>query len=1314
MFVTPLASPLLRAGERIADRYRVDRVVRRGGLSVLLAARDLRTGRPVALKVVAIDPNDRGIRQRLVREVAILRQLKHPRIVRCFDAGDLSPMKVYLVLEWLEGEDLAEAMLKAPMSLRTVLEVVEQVAEALQAAHAEGIIHRDIKPANIFIMRGGDPLDCRVLDFGVAKVPFSGSGTITQTGAILGTPNYMAPEQANYAMTVDGRADLYSLGVVAFELISRRLPFKSGTDLARLANILTEDALPATRVVPELPASAAELIDGLLVREAHGRIATAEAAAALARGSLSALPSDVLDRVYPSVDVPDDDPDFMERSVVRPVGTVPLVEAHPTDDAEEVDLDPTPVEMSRLFVGGSLADDLLSADEGTHASLLASGVFESTDSSIQAEPDTAALSIGDLDFGETLIMPVATVLTPEAAWDGIAADIAPWSPPASGRCYADFDADTPMVGRRGLLDRIVQRLAGAIDSVQPILQLIVGPGGIGKTRLCAETVHRIAGQGEAPVVFAARAEEERRRVPFDFVRRVIFALADVDSTDSPEAQTHKVLGCLPSPADVQRLLAESQPLRAGLEADPERDPHEHAVLAGFVAEALGLLYPDTAPVIAARGDPMRSGQLMADALAVILRRVAGLNGLVVVIDDVQWLDGGSGRVLRTLLASEHPIAFAVAGFGAPTLLDPDVRSGWSLSGLGPAEAITQIGPLPPPDARAFAEALLPAPAREVDIEGLIQRSAGNALYLEQLILALIESGQWQARAGRMQWKVTSKEAVYPTVASAISARISQRSSASQRVITAAACFGQIFWAEGVAHLTGLPLDEVMTELADLAAYRWCRRRKPSRYPHQEEFEFTHGAIAAVAVARLKRRRRESFEALVDVFLVGVGEREPAVLAPHRAAAGDSCAQTYLAGAERALRLGDPLLAAQLAEDGAAQQDGEDGPIATALHSVLEEAALATGDWALGVGALHAQEAEEPTVQADLACRRCRLALKAQRLDDARSAADEGAAIVEQAGLSGPWMAQVQLHQAEVAERAGDRRAALRLFGSARRGLEGQPEWSDALARATAGLARSALRAVDYATAENRFRAALVHARARYHAEQIVEAYEGLVEVARQRGDLRTARAFAAEAVRADAGSARAGRARLLRGAFAAEMGRWTEAQALIERAVSERESPEDALWMRALVALSQLYRWPADRTEGLARERARLLPLQRALASAVEVAAMVRPEWGGGLALAQATVARALGAPDAAAAERAQAQFESEGAWSGDEPASIAFGLARLWMNDTEYIDRGRAYLRRAIDEIDAVVGRLAADERPRYLNRPSINIIMEQAERAL
>ncbi|MCK6550856.1 protein kinase, partial [Myxococcota bacterium] len=154
----------MRAGEVIAGRFEISRAVSSGGLSVVCLAIDRRTGNEVAAKIINIQPTEEALARRIQREIAILETLSHPNIVACLGSGALPDGRPYLILEWLEGEDLADFKQRAPMTLRRVLELVAQVSDALAAAHGRGIVHRDIKPANIFLVRPSPsaPLECRV------------------------------------------------------------------------------------------------------------------------------------------------------------------------------------------------------------------------------------------------------------------------------------------------------------------------------------------------------------------------------------------------------------------------------------------------------------------------------------------------------------------------------------------------------------------------------------------------------------------------------------------------------------------------------------------------------------------------------------------------------------------------------------------------------------------------------------------------------------------------------------------------------------------------------------------------------------------------------------------------------------------------------------------------------------------------------------------------------------------------------------------------------------------------------------------------
>ncbi|MEM7677277.1 MAG: AAA family ATPase, partial [Myxococcota bacterium] len=841
---------------------------------------------------------------------------------------------------------------------------------------------------------------------------------------------------------------------------------------------------------PELPPSAAELIDGLLVRAPDARIESAEAVRTLATGTLNALSTRELDHIYPTVEV-----DPLEDSISET--TSPLVDAMDSavtsgspDDA------PTPLAMKTF-------------DEGEGTPLMGTSITS------LAEGHAVAEALNSVD--------------PVEAWRAVVGDAPRRAVSRARRVHTDFDVFAPMFGRQAMLNRASDRLQTAVQSAQPTLLFIVGPGGIGKTRLCAELVARLDRTPRPPHVYSARAEERRHRVPFAFVRRMMLAFAGVVPDDNPRLRSAKILGLLPGAQDVQRLLVESKGRLGGSVRDMASAELDRATVAAFIAEALGLSYPDVPVVVGARSEPAHIGRLMVEALNVLLRSRAEDGGLVVVVDDMEWLDYGSALVLRALLEAKHALPIAVVGFGSPILLDPDGRSDWPLVDLNTAiEAVSRIGPLSPEDARLYLEALLPAAATDEDADRIVNKAGGNVLLLEQLTLAMVETDQWRPQGERMHW-FGADDTVHSTVAAAVNARLIVCSPVAQRVIMAAAVFGPVFWSYGVAVLSQVPEAEVIRELRFLTERRWVQPRRVSRYSGTLEFEFVHGALHAVALSRLKRARRETFEARAADILVQLGEREAAVLAHHRAAAGQPVAQTYLAAAERALRLGDPSTSGELADDGLAAVGGRREPFQALLLTVHERIAISNADWDLGTGALDMLETQALTAQAhfDLAARRFRLALRTGRLTEAHKIARQAGDLVKKNALTTDVQARARLYRGEVAERKGEHRVAHRLYTAAHRGLEGSEPHAD-LVRTLAGLATGALLSAEYATAENRFRTALVHARAHNWAALAVAAQTGLVQVTRQTADLRRARGYASELERIDLTQNRARRILLIR------------------------------------------------------------------------------------------------------------------------------------------------------------------------------------------
>jgi serine/threonine-protein kinase len=186
---------------------------------------------------------------RFQREAMAASTIGHENIVTIDDFGRLADGQVYLTMEFLDGEPLNEVLSRAPLSLGQILEIAIQTCHGLAAAHAKGIIHRDMKPENIFLVEGGTT--AKILDFGIAKVVRADSNTnLTKTGAVFGTPNYMAPEQA-LGRAIDHRVDIYSMGIIIYQMATGRLPFEAESFVAILTQHVTEPPPPPRDVAPD-------------------------------------------------------------------------------------------------------------------------------------------------------------------------------------------------------------------------------------------------------------------------------------------------------------------------------------------------------------------------------------------------------------------------------------------------------------------------------------------------------------------------------------------------------------------------------------------------------------------------------------------------------------------------------------------------------------------------------------------------------------------------------------------------------------------------------------------------------------------------------------------------------------------------------------------------------------------------------------------------------------------------------------------------------------------------------------------------------
>jgi eukaryotic-like serine/threonine-protein kinase len=277
----------LSPGTLLRDTYMIQRRLAVGGMGEVYEASHVRMPGRFAVKVLSPRlASDPAAVARFCREAAIASVLRHPHIVQVFDfdvSGDQEP---FLVMECLPGRDLAEHLLiHGPLSLARVVNVVRQIAAALEAAHRMGIVHRDLKPANVMLLEYAGVEDfVKVLDFGVSKICGVEAG-----GVVLGTPSYMAPEQAEgRGDDVDPRTDQFSLAVLTFALLTGSSPFDGNNTADVLRRILDEDPRPLDGLVP-WPAAAVEQVLGRALAKAPGKrfAGVADFAEALARAAAS-------------------------------------------------------------------------------------------------------------------------------------------------------------------------------------------------------------------------------------------------------------------------------------------------------------------------------------------------------------------------------------------------------------------------------------------------------------------------------------------------------------------------------------------------------------------------------------------------------------------------------------------------------------------------------------------------------------------------------------------------------------------------------------------------------------------------------------------------------------------------------------------------------------------------------------------------------------------------------------------------------------------------------------------------------------------
>lgn len=903
------------SGSLFANRFEIDCPAGSGGMGMVYRARDRYSDDIVALKLLHGGEGGPNEAERFTREAQILGELRHPGIVSHVAHGQTPDGQRFLAMEWLDGEDLARRLARGPLPVKECVVLMERVADALSVAHQRGIVHRDLKPSNLFLV-GGQIEQLKILDFGIARRA-GVSQALTRTGTVIGTPEYMAPEQARGSRELTPAADIFSLGCVLYECLAGEPPFVADHIAAVLVRILFEDPLPLEERRPGVPAALSRLIERMLYKHVGQRLADAMAL----RAELSALgemaePS--LAVTMASAQPPP--PSFAESEQ----SLCSIVLAAPLEDAVGIGatLPPGGARLEEV-ARQALVEALMAM--GTTPDFLANGALVVTVAPagsaldqvilagraallIKARWPDAAIALatgrgalmGRTAVGEVVEVAVRVLQTGrqkagQADESGVVMD-ALSAKLLSGRFVQtprpegalllaeekEVDADrtllgkpTPCVGREAELLTLDAQLASCLEDREARAILVAAPPGAGKSRLRHEFLRRVAKRNESVMVVLGRGDSMTAGAPYGILGRALRSYCGIQTSAPTESQRAKLA------SQLGRFVPVSQRQR----------------IVEFLGELCGVALPDdgSGRLSAARSAPQKMHDQIRTSFLDWVSAECDHNGLLIVLDDLQWGDTLSVGLLDAALHELRTAPFCLLA-----LARPEVREVFPKLWPGHKVQEVQLKGLSRKACERLAQQVLGKQIAPAVLHRIVEQSNGNALFLEELIRAVGE-GEADGQAA--------------TVIAMLQARIGRFETGPRRAVRAASVFGQTFWHGGVAELLGLPAEDPQLQrwLMMLVESEVIEPHNESRFADQKEYGFRHALVCDAAYGLLTESDiREGHRFAAD-YLERNGEREPLMLADHRRLSGElkRAVSLYIRAGEDAGRMGATSEARQL-------------------------------------------------------------------------------------------------------------------------------------------------------------------------------------------------------------------------------------------------------------------------------------------------------------------------------------------------------------------------------------------------------------------
>jgi len=899
----------VRPGDTIAERFVIEREVASGGMGTVFLANDRTSGGPVALKVMK--KSSATSVERFVREAALLAELQHPAIVRHVAHGSTTAGEPWLAMEWLEGCDLEQRLANGTcLSVDDALAVTRKVAEALQVLHARGLVHRDIKPSNLFLC-GGEVARLKLLDFGTARGVRDVRG-LTVSGAILGTPYYMAPEQARGSRDLDSRVDVFALGAVLFQCLSGYPPFRSNDILALLGKIVLEAAPRLSEVAPLVPAEIDALVQGMLAKNRADRprdgADVVERVTALQALGLSG-PSPTKNAALGS--------DERRMLCIVLTGRLDAFASTIVQGPEGLDSDPFAAiraanelhggQLERL-ADGSLLSLVAGSPRGTSGvSDLAARAGRIALAIKRAFPDArVAIATGRGELSARV--PVGEALERASSALAHASGVVRIDETTAGLLDARFEIvgdahglvldderttpeptrnllgrPTPFVGR----DREIAVLEGIFRQCadEPMAQvaLVTADAGAGKSRLRHELVARTGWRRAA-----GRSASETMGIRERSIE-VLLARGDSLRAGSPFGLLSQAIRLAAGILEGERIEVARRKLRARISRNVGRASLDRIV--AFVGELANVEFSDETDesLRAARRDPVRMGDAMRAAFVDFLREECAQGPVLLVLDDLHWGDLPSIRFVDHALRTLRDAPLMVLALARPEVHHAFPR-------LFEERGVQEIrlGAVPRKASERLVREVLAERADDATVAWILDRAEGNAFALEELIRAVATG---------------SPGALPDTVLGMLEARLDALGSDAKRALRAASVFGETFWHGGVTALLGDAAAGIDDCLEDLIAHEVIERRSSARIPSETEYVFRHALVRDAAYAMLTSRDRTLGHRLAGDWLAKIGEHDAIALAEHFGRGDDPsrAVEWYRRAAEQALE-GDDLAA----------------------------------------------------------------------------------------------------------------------------------------------------------------------------------------------------------------------------------------------------------------------------------------------------------------------------------------------------------------------------------------------------------------------